>query len=277
MTTSSMTSSTAVDGLFDAPGTATDKAGPLYASRTFAWRGLLKLKNVPDQLGTAVVFPIVLTLVFTFLLGGAIAGSPRQYLQYFLPGVAVIVLVSSSMNSALLLSRDIATGMFDRVRSSAIWRPSVVVGALTADVVRYALTSVVVLLVGLAVGFRPHGGVSGVVLALLFLQLFAFSVAWVWMLFAVLIRQPETVQGLIYPLQFILLFGSNVLAPAQTMPGWLAAVVGANPVSHAATATRGLMQGTVTAGQLGSALLTCVVLIVLFGVPTALIYNRQQR
>lgn len=277
MTASPTTAPTAVDGLFDAPGAGAQKAGPLYACQTFAWRGLLKLRNVPDQLGTAVVFPIVLTLVFTFLLGGAIAGSPRQYLQYFLPGVAVIVLVSSSMNSAVMLSRDIATGMFDRVRSSAVWQPSVVVGALAADVVRYALTSVVVVLVGLAVGFRPHGGVVGVVLALLFLQLFTFSVAWVWLLFAVLIRQPETVQGVIYPLQFILLFGSNVLAPAQTMPGWLAAVVGVNPVSHAASATRGLMQGTATAGQLGSALLACAVLLVFFGVPTALVYNRRQR
>ncbi|MGW5668693.1 ABC transporter permease [Micromonospora sp. NPDC003776] len=272
-----MTAPATVDGLFDTPDARADKAGALYACRTFAWRGLLKLKNVPDQLGTAVIFPIVLTLVFTYLLGGAIAGSPRQYLQFFLPGVIVIVLVSSSWNSALSLNRDIATGMFDRVRSSAIWRPSVIVGALAADVFRYLLTSVVVLLVGMLLGFRPHGGLSGVVLALLFLQLFAFSVAWVWMLFAVLIRQPEALQGLLYPLQFLLLFGSNALAPAQTMPGWLAAVVKANPVSHANTVVRGLLQGTATSGQVGSALLYCAVLIVVFGVPTALLYSRKQR
>lgn len=275
MTTASVTPPARVDGLFDGPDARTDKASALYASRTFAWRGLLKLKNVPDQVGTAVSMPIALTLVFTFLLGGAISGSPREYLQYFLPGVAVLAIVSTSMTTAQLLNRDIATGMFDRVRSSAIWQPSVVVGALAADVVRYALTSVVVLLVGALVGFRPHGGVSGVVLALLLLQLFAFSVAWVWMLFAVLIKQPEALQGLLFPLQFILLFASNVMAPARTMPGWLQAVVDVNPVSHAATATRGLMLGDATAGQVSTALLTCAVLIVLFGVPTALIYRRK--
>jgi ABC-2 type transport system permease protein len=276
VTTSSLTPPPAIDGLFDAADARAGKTDAFSACRTFAWRGLLKLKNVPDQLGTAVMFPIVLTLVFTYLLGGAIAGSPRQYLQFFLPGVMVIVIVSSSWNSALSLNRDIATGMFDRVRSTAIWRPAVIVGALAADVVRYLLTSVVVLLVGLLLGFRPHGGVSGVLLALLFIQLFAFSVAWVWMLFAVLIRSPEALQGLLYPVQFFVLFGSNALASAQTMPGWLAAVVKANPVSHANTTVRELMQGTATAGEVGTALLYCAALIVVFGVPTAVLYSRKR-
>jgi ABC-2 type transport system permease protein len=276
MTASSLAPPPAVDGLFDAADARAGKADAFAACRAFAWRGVLKLKNVPDQLGTAVLFPIVLTLVFTYLLGGAIAGSPRQYLQFFLPGVIVIVLVSSSWNSALSLNRDIATGMFDRVRATAIWRPAVIVGALAADVVRYLLTSVVVLLVGLLLGFRAHGGVSGVLLALLFLQLFAFSVAWVWMLFAVVIRSPEALQGLLYPVQFLLLFGSNAMAPAQSMPGWLAPVVKANPVSVANTMVRGLLQGTATAGQVGSALLYCAALIVVFGVPTALLYSRKR-
>ncbi|PZG24368.1 ABC transporter [Micromonospora craterilacus] len=251
--------------------------GPLFACRTFAWRTLIKLKYVQDHLGTAVVFPVILTLVFTYLLGGAIAGSPREYLQFFLPGVIVLSLVASSMMSALTLNRDIATGMFDRVRSTPIWQPAVLVGTMGGDVLRYALTSVVPLALGLLLGFRPDGGFSGVLLALLYLQLFTFSVSWLWMFFAVLIPQPTAAAGIVNLLQFILLFGSNILAPQQTMPGWLEAVVKLNPVTHAATTTRGLMHGDLASGDLGAGLLACAVLVVLFAPPTVLLYSRKQR
>jgi ABC-2 type transport system permease protein len=253
------------------------RPGPLFAVRTFAWRNLIKLRYVQDHLGTAVVFPILLTLVFTYLLGGAIAGSPREYLQFFLPGVIVLSLVSSSMMSALTLNRDIATGMFDRVRSTPIWQPSVLLGAMAGDAVRYALTSIVPLSLGLLLGFRPDGGLSGVVLALLYLQLFTFSVAWLWMLFAVLIPQPTAAAGVVNLLQFVLLFGSNILAPSQTMPGWLEAVVKLNPVTHAATATRGLMHGTVTSGEMRAGLLACAILVALLAPPTIWLYSRKQR
>ncbi|MBQ1049136.1 ABC transporter permease [Micromonospora sp. C51] len=251
--------------------------GALFACRTFAWRTLIKLKYVQDHLGTAVVFPVILTLVFTYLLGGAIAGTPGDYLQFFLPGVIVLSLVASSMMSALTLNRDIATGMFDRVRSTPIWQPAVLVGTMGGDVLRYALTSVVPLALGLLLGFRPDGGFAGVVLALLYLQLFTFSVSWLWMFFAVLIPQPTAAAGVVNLLQFILLFGSNILAPSQTMPGWLEAVVKLNPVTHAATTTRGLMHGDLSGGDLTAGLLACAALIVVFATPTALLYNRKQR
>jgi ABC-2 type transport system permease protein len=252
------------------------KASALWASRTFAWRALVKIKYVQDQLGNAVVFPVVLTLAFTFLLGGAISGSPQAYLQFFLPGVLVITVVSTSMSSALTLNRDISTGVFDRVRSLPIWQPSVLVGAMLADVVRYALASVVPLLLGLVLGFRPQGGAGGVVLALLFLQLFTFSLAWMWILLAVLIKEPTAAQGVIYLLQFFLMFGSNFIAPAQTMPSWMQTVVDLNPVSHAVTAVRGLMHGTATTAELSGGFLACAVLVVLFAPPAIYLYNRKQ-
>jgi len=253
------------------------RANPVYASLTFAWRALLKIKHVPDQLGDAIIFPIMFTLLFTYLFGGAIAGSPGNYLHYFLPGVVVLAVALTSMYTGTTLNLDISKGIFDRFRSLPIWRPSVLVGAQLGDVVRYAIASVFPVLLGLVLGFRPDGGFAGVLLALLFLQVFAFSLAWIWTLFGVLLRTPSAVQGLTFPIQFLLVFGSNILVDPQTMPGWLQAIVNVNPVSHAATAVRGLMHGTVTAGELGTAFLSCAVLIGLFAPPTMYLYNRQER
>src|ERR1043165_8186692 len=112
------------------------RPSPLYTSMTFAWRALVKIRRVPDFIGNAVVFPVVFTLVFTYLLGGAIAGSPGDYLQFFLPGVMVMAVMTTSMQTGVALNTDIATGIFARIRSLPIWRPSVLVGSLLGDVVR---------------------------------------------------------------------------------------------------------------------------------------------
>lgn len=249
---------------------------PLYTSLTFAWRALVKIRRVPDFLGNAVVFPIVFTLVFTFLLGGAIAGSPADYLQFFLPGVMVMAVMTTSMQTGVALNADISTGIFARVRSLPIWRPSVLVGSLLGDVVRYALASVVPLLLGLIIGFHVEGGLGGVVLALLLLQLFTFSLAWLWTLLGVVMPDPTAVQGVSYLLQFFLMFGSNILVMPETMPNWLETIVNVNPVTHVGTAVRGLLHDTITTEDAVWALVSCAALLVLFVPPAMLLYNRKR-
>jgi ABC-2 type transport system permease protein len=172
---------------------------------------------------------------------------------------------------------DITKGIFDRFRSLPIWRPSVLVGSMLGDVVRYAITSVVPLLVGLLLGFRPGGGLLGVVLGLLFLQIFTFSIAWVWTLFGVLLKSSAAVQQVTMQVMFVLVFGSNILVDPRTMPGWLEALVDVNPVSHATTALRGLLAGTATSGQLGLALLSSAILVAIFAPATMYVYNRRHR
>ncbi|WP_189269987.1 ABC transporter permease, partial [Actinomadura citrea] len=123
----------------------------------------------------------------------------------------------------------------------------------------------------------PDGGPAGVVLALLFLQVFAFSLAWIWALVGVAVRQAASAQMLIITLDSVLLFGSNIIAPRETMPSWLQTVIGVNPITHAATAVRGLMQGTETAGQMGRAFLACAILVAVFAPLTAYAYSRRGR
>jgi ABC-2 type transport system permease protein len=92
-------------------------------------------------------------------------------------------------------------------------------------------------------GFRPQGGLIGVVLAVALVQLFAFSLAWIWIIVGMKVKSPESVMTTSFLFLFPLTFASNVFVNPATMPGWLQAFVAVNPVTHLADASRGLMHG----------------------------------
>ncbi|WP_433872570.1 ABC transporter permease [Saccharopolyspora sp. CA-218241] len=246
--------------------------GPTAAALVLGWRALLKIKHNPQQLFDAVAFPIMITLIFTFLFGGAIAGSTGDYLQYVLPGILVLAVVMISMNTGVALNTDVAKGIFDRFRSMPIWRPATLVGPLLGDAVRYAVAATVALVVGVLLGFRPSGGVLGAVLGVLMAILFAFSLAWLWTVLGMLMREPESVMNVSSMALFPLAFGSNIFVDPQTMPSWLEVVVTINPVTHAVAAVRGLMHGSLDAGQLLWALLICAVLVLALAPITLYLY-----
>ncbi|WP_329520747.1 ABC transporter permease [Spirillospora sp. NBC_01491] len=252
------------------------RPGAVAASLTFCRRALLKVRHDPQQLFDAIAFPVMVTLVFTFLFGGAIAGSTHDYVQFLLPGIVVLTVVMISMSTGVALNTDISKGVNDRFRSMSIWRPSVLVGELLSDTVRYLMASTVAVLLGLALGFRPHGGFVGVVAALALIQVFAFSLAWVWTALGLVVHQPQTIMTLSGLGVFPLLFCSNIFVSTRSMPGWLQAVVNVNPVTRTVTAVRGLMSGSVTATQIGTAFLAYAVLIVVFGSLTVRLYNKER-
>jgi ABC-2 type transport system permease protein len=138
------------------------RAGALAASLTFGWRALLKIKHVPEQLIDVTAIPIIFTLGFTYLFGGALAGSTRAYLQFLLPGSLAMTVVLVTTYSGVTLNTDLTRGVFDRFRSLPIWRPAPIVGALLGDAGRYLLSATIVIALGLVLGFRPAGGVVGV-------------------------------------------------------------------------------------------------------------------
>ncbi|WP_320066125.1 ABC transporter permease [Micromonospora sp. RTGN7] len=252
------------------------RPGPLAASLAFGWRALLKVKHNPQQLFDAVGFPVMTTLVFTYLFGGALAGSTREYLQFLLPGIVVLTVVMISMNTGVALNVDIAKGVSDRFRSMPLWQPAVLVGALLGDILRYAVAATVTVLVGLALGFRPGNGVGGVLLGLVLVVVFAFSLAWVWTVLGLAANKPEIVMNVSGLAVFPLLFLSNIFVGPNTMPGWLETAVEVNPVTRAVTASRHAMDGTLTAGDLTAYAVTCTVLILVFGSITGVLYNGRR-
>lgn len=250
--------------------------GALANVFTFAWRTLLKIRHTPEQLFDVVVTPVMFTVIFTYLFGGALAGSPEAYLQFLLPGILVQSVMFTTIYTGFTLNTDIHKGVFDRFRSMPLWRPAPVVGALVGDTMRYSISSLIVVAIGMVMGFRPETGAAGVLASILLLVVFAAGIGWIFTAIALLVRTPSTVMTLGWLALMPLTFISNIYVDPATMPGWLQVLVGINPVSAVVSAIRGVMDGTVTPAGIGLALLAPA-LITLVCAPVAMrLYNRER-
>lgn len=251
------------------------RASAFAASITLGWRAMLKLKHVPLQLIDVTMFPILITVLMTYIFGGALAGSVNEYVQQLIPGILVLTVAMISMYTAVGLNNDISKGIFDRFRSLPFWRPAVLVGALIGDMLRYTLAGGVVIIVGIILGFRPDAGVSGIVFSLGLLLVFAFSISWIWTSLGLLMDDAEAVTMASQMATFPLTFLSNVFVDPETMPEIMQKFVNINPVSLTATAVRGIMNGNVTAEQIGYVFLSCAILMAIFVPTTMYLYNNK--
>jgi ABC-2 type transport system permease protein len=251
-------------------------ASALSAVTTLAWRAMLKIKHVPFQLFDVTVMPIMFTLLFTYIFGGALAGTPRQYIQYLLPGVLVQTVIFITVYTGMGLNTDIHKGLFDRFRSLPMWQPAPLLGALAGDLFRYSVASALILVVGLILGFRPQGGALGVLLAVVLVLVFAFALSWLWIIVGMLVRTPESVMTTSFIFLMPLTFASNIFVELSTMPSWLQEVVGRNPVTHLANASRKLMHGEAAGTEVGW-VLSVSAAIVLVASPVAMRMYRKER
>ncbi|WP_431990456.1 ABC transporter permease [Streptomyces albogriseolus] len=247
----------------------------LSTSLTFGWRAMLKIKHVPEQLFDVTAFPIMNLLMFTYLFGGALAGSPTDYIQFVLPGILVMSVVMITMYTGVSVNVDIEKGVFDRFRSLPIWRPSAMVGYLLGDALRYTIASVIMLSMGLLLGYRADGGFPGVVAGIALLLLFSFAFSWIWTMFGLLLRTEKSVMSVSMMVIFPLTFLSNVFVDPRTMPGWLQAFVNNSPVTHLASAVRGLMAGDWPAADVMWTLGWSALFVAVFGPVTMRLYNRK--
>lgn len=232
-----------------ASGARPPRASAFAATRAFAWRGILKIKHVPEQLMDATVTPVLFTLMFTYMFGGAIAGSTKEYLQFILPGIVVQSVLFTTVYSGVALNTDMTRGVVDRFRSLPLWRPAPLVGAVAGDSIRAFSAGAVVVVLGLILGFRPDGGVIGVLAAILLVLVFAFALAWVFTTVGLVMRSPSAVMNTGFMALFPLVFLSNIFVAPETLPAALEAFVDVNPITHLVTATRGLMEGDASGGD----------------------------
>ncbi|MFC9120157.1 ABC transporter permease [Streptomyces sp. NPDC057067] len=247
----------------------------LSASLTFGWRAMLKIKHVPEQLFDVTVFPVMMVLMFTYLFGGALAGSTEGYIQFLLPGILVMSVVMITMYTGVAVNTDIAKGVFDRFRTLPIWRPAPMVGYLLGDVVRYLLASAVMLVVGIVIGYRPDGSLPGVLAGVALLLVFSFAFSWIWTMFGLMLRTEKSVMGVSMMVIFPLTFLSNVFVDPSTMPGWLQVFVNNSPVTHLAAAVRELMAGNWPATDIAWSLGWSALFVLVFGAVTMRLYNRK--
>jgi ABC-2 type transport system permease protein len=249
-------------------------ANPVAAAMTFGWRGMLKVKHVPEQLLDVTITPVMFVLMFTYLFGGAIAGSTGEYLDYILPGILVMSVLFTTVYSGVALNTDLTKGVVDRFRSLPISRPAPLVGALLGDSVRYLLAGTVIVVLGVVLGYRPSAGVGGVVAALALVLVFAFGLSWVFTTLGLLLRTPNAVMNAGFMGIFPLTFLSNVFVDPATLPSALEAFVNVNPISILATASRGLMEGNAAVGDIAIVLGAAAVLTAVFAPLTTRLYRR---
>ncbi|MET9522702.1 ABC transporter permease [Streptomyces coeruleorubidus] len=235
----------------------------LTDSWTMTRRELARWARQPVQLVVNLVFPVMLLLMFGYLIGGG-RGVNGEYRDYLIPGMLALTMAFGLEGTMIGVTRDLDKGVIDRFRSMPMADGAVLVGRSAADMLQSAMALVVLIGVGAALGWRVHGGPVAFLGAVGLLLLFRFAMLWIGIYLALVAGKPEMVQAvqiLVWPIGFL----SNALALPDTMPGWLGTVVEWNPMSHTATAVRDLF-GTPGAesGHVGAALVWPLALLAVF-------------
>ncbi|WP_182347249.1 ABC transporter permease [Tomitella gaofuii] len=247
----------------------------LSHTRTMAYRGLLKFKHNPEQFFDVVVQPVIFTLMFTYIFGGAISGAVDDYLPLVIPGILVQTVITASIVTGTQLREDMDKGVFDRFKSLPIARIAPLSGALSADVVRYTLATVITFIVGLIMGYRPGGGVLGVIAAGVLVIVCAWAISWIFAFMGVVMNKASTVQGVSMIVLFPLTFMSNAFVPVETMPGWLQGFVKINPVSHLVSAVRELANNGHVGMEVAWTLIAAAVVVLVMAPITVRAYMRK--
>ena len=206
-------------------------------------RNLLHLVREPGLLVFTFVQPVLFVLLFRYVFGGTLGQMlGMDYVNYLLPGIFVQAVALGAVSTAIGLAEDLGGGIIERFRSLPMVRMSVLAARTFADLVRNLAIVVVMFLVGLLIGFRPHslvGVVQGGVLVLAF----AFSLSWLMAIVGLRSSSAEEAQSIAFPLLLPLTFGSSAFVPVNSMPGWLQIFAANQPVTIVVNACRGLMLG----------------------------------
>jgi oleandomycin transport system permease protein len=247
----------------------------LRHSLVLAGRAVRKIRRTPEQFIDVTLQPIIFVLLFVYVFGGAISGSTHDYLEYVLPAIMVQTVLFSSLSIGVNLNTDIKKGVFDRFRSLPIARSAPLIGAVSAEVVRFGVSVSVLMAFGYAVGFRvgtdPLSALAGCLLVIAF----ALCMSWVAVFLGTWLRESGAVQGIGFLVMFPLTFGSNMFVPTATLPGWLQAWVKINPVTHLTDAVRGLLVTGPVAAPVGWSILTGGIVLAIFAPLAVWTYRRK--
>jgi len=220
------------------------RVGPVEGLRqtlSLAWRTLVQVKHNPAELIDFSIQPLMFLLLFTYVFGGAIGGSPHAYLMFALPGIIVQNSLFTTLNTATGLSTDLEKGFFDRLRSLPIARFAPLAGRIAADVAKQAWALAMLIGLGYALGFRVGTNPLAVLAAAGLVLVSTLAVSWALVLVAMLAANPEKVQIFGFVVLFPITFTSDAFVRTASMPGWLQAWAKANPVTLISDAMRGLL------------------------------------
>jgi ABC-2 type transport system permease protein len=217
-----------------------------YVVQPLVTRALrLSLRNV-EGLMTALMLPVIMMLMFVYLFGGAINTGTR-YVDYVVPGVLLLCIGWGSGTTAITVAHDLAAGIIDRFRSMDVRGEALIGGHVIASVARNLMSAALVLVVGLAIGFRPHADVTHWLLAVAVLALFVLALSWFAAAIGIVARTPEMAQGISFLVSF-LPYVSSAFVPIHTMPSGLQVVARNQP----ATAVVDTIRASLGGGHVGA-------------------------
>ncbi|HWC11232.1 MAG TPA: ABC transporter permease [Acidimicrobiales bacterium] len=229
---------------------------------TVTWRNLIAYTRIPQALVFSTVQPIVLVLLFRYVFGGAIAGTPVPYEDFMLPGVFAQAISFGAVGTAVALADDMQKGLIERFRSLPMARSAVLVGRTSAELVRNVFVVALMTLVGFLVGFNYYAGLPAFLGGILLLLLFGYALSWTFTSVGLTAANAEVAQAKAFPILFPLIFASSAFVPVDTMPGWLQGFARNQPVSVIIDAARALMIGGPTTEILLKALAWSTVVLV---------------
>ncbi|MFD4572678.1 ABC transporter permease [Streptomyces sp. NPDC058417] len=209
-------------------------------------RNLLWIRQDPESMFDAVLFPVVFTLLFVYVFGGSIGqslgGGQEEYVQYVIPGLLAMMGMNMAQGVGTGFNQDFNSGVMDRFRSLPIGRGSVLFAKIAVELMRMLFATVVLMVVALLVGFEITSW-TGLIASIGLSALFGFALMWVFLTLGVVMKNAQSVQAMGFLVLMPLQFGSSIFAPTASMPGWLRNFTSVNPLSGLADAARGLMIG----------------------------------
>jgi ABC-type polysaccharide/polyol phosphate export permease len=223
-------------------------------SRVMAARQLRKILRRPTYVVYLFVQPVILVLLFRYVFGGAINTGRVSYVDFLMPGIIVMTAVFGALTTGLGLTEDVKAGVVDRFRSLPIARSAVLLGRTAADLAMNTLTLIGILLIGVAIGFRPSQPPDEVALAVALVLAFAYVFSWISAYIGLSVRDPETAQSAGFVWVLPLVFASSAFVPTASMPGVVQTFADINPVTLTVNAARALTigQGSALAPTLGT-------------------------
>jgi ABC-2 type transport system permease protein len=269
------------------PATAVARARPhtslvetVSQTLSMAWRALKKMRRNPEQFFDVTLQPLLFTAMFAYIFGGAIthvSGSAgvRAYLPLLIPGIVAQTVLTTCMSTGVQLREDMEKGVFDRFKALPIARIAPLAGPMVADLVRYLIAAGLTFVMGVIIGYRPGGGVLGVLGAIALAIFTGWALAWIFTFIGTMARNARSVQGISMLILFPLTFLSNAFVPVKTLPAALADFVRVNPVSHLVSAARDLANHGMITGEVGWTLLAGLVVIVIFAPLSVYSYKRH--
>jgi ABC transporter DrrB family efflux protein len=205
-----------------------------------AKRNLLRIPRQPDLLIAYTIQPVMFIVLFVYVFGGAIRTPGYDYVDFLMPGIITQSISFGGFVTAIGLNEDLRKGLIDRFRSLPMARSAVLAGRTLADVALNSFSLLVMIVVGIIVGFSFHSPVYEVVAGIALLLLFGYAFSWFFALMGMVASSPESAQSVGFLAIFPLTFASSAFVPTESMPDWLQAFADINPFTIVVNAVRAL-------------------------------------